>query len=92
MEAMVFEWDKRKALSNQGKHGVEFAETVFADPLDHDSDPDHALAEERFVIIGASQRRRLLVVVHTNRGESIRLISARLASKHERRHYEETCQ
>jgi uncharacterized DUF497 family protein len=67
------------------------ASTVFDDPLSITiPDPDHGFEEERFVIIGISGKRNLLVVVHTIRGERIRLISARPATKDERRNHEET--
>jgi uncharacterized DUF497 family protein len=90
--ALRFEWDKRKADSNLRAHGVSFREatTVFADPLSITiSDPDHSAAEMRFVDIGLSHRGRLLVVSYTERGSRIRLISARLATRKERRQYEE---
>jgi uncharacterized DUF497 family protein len=93
MYGIAFEWDQRKDSANRRKHGVEFEEaaTVFDDPLSVTiPDPDHASDEERFVIVGLSSQQSLLVVVHTIRGERIRLISARPASKHERRKYEET--
>jgi uncharacterized DUF497 family protein len=93
MYGIAFEWDRTKDSANQRKHGVGFAEasTVFDDPLSLTiPDPDHALDEERFVIIGVSSKGDLLVVVHTIRGERIRLISARSATKHERRNYEKT--
>ena len=93
MDGIAFEWDRRKEAANRQKHGVGFAEasTVFDDPLSITiPDPDHAAAEERFVIIGMSGKRSLLIVIHTIRGERIRLISARPATKHERRNYEET--
>jgi hypothetical protein len=93
MYGIAFEWDRRKDSANQRKHGVGFAEasTAFDDPLSTTiPDPDHSPDEERFVIAGMSSKRRLLIVVHTIRGERIRLISARLATKHERRNYEET--
>jgi hypothetical protein len=93
MYGIAFEWDPRKDTANRRKHGVEFEEatTVFDDPLSMTiTDPDHGRDEDRFVIIGMSGERSLLVVVHTSRGERIRLISARLATKHERRKYEET--
>ncbi len=93
MLGLVFEWDGRKDSANRRKHHVGFAEasTVFGDPLSITiPDPDHAGAEERFVILGLSSQRNLLVVVHTIRGERIRLISARRATKNERRNYEET--
>jgi uncharacterized DUF497 family protein len=93
MYGIAFEWDPRKDTTNRRKHGVEFEEatTVFDDPLSVTiPDPDHDRDEHRFVIIGMSGERSLLVVIHTIRGERIRLISARLATKHERRKYEET--
>ena len=89
---MTFEWDRSKNSTNLRKHHVGFneASTVFDDPLSITiPDPDHSIDEERFVIIGKSGERSLLVVVHTNRGERIRLISARLATRHEKRNYEE---
>jgi uncharacterized protein len=93
MQGIAFEWDRRKDSANRRKHGVGFAEAtaVFDDPLSITiSDPDHSGDEERYVIIGLSSKRRLLVVVHTNRGARIRLISARTATRHEKRKYEET--
>ena len=87
-----FEWDDAKSRGNQDKHGVSFAEaaTVFSDPLSVViPDPLHSEDEERFVLLGQSQRQRLLVVVHTEREGVIRLISARLATAKERRDYEE---
>jgi uncharacterized DUF497 family protein len=93
MQGIAFEWDRRKDSANRLKHHVGFAEasTVFGDPLSITiPDPDQARSEERFAIIGLSSQRNLLVVVHTVRGESIRLISARRATKHERHKYEET--
>ena len=93
MYGIAFEWDPDKDRANQGKHGVGSAEasTVFGDPLSIAiPDPDHSAEEERFVIIGMSGQSRLLIVVHTVRRESIRLISARMVTKHERLKYEET--
>ena len=93
MEGIAFEWDRRKDSANSRKHGVGFedATTVFDDPLSITiPDPDHAGDEARFVIIGQSSQRSLLIVVDTIRGARIRLISARAATKHERRKYEET--
>jgi len=93
MYGIAFEWDRRKDSANQRKHRVGFAEatTVFDDPLSVTiPDPDDTAGDERFVIIGMSTERNLLIVVHTIRGERIRLISARPATKHERRNYEET--
>jgi uncharacterized DUF497 family protein len=93
MYGIAFEWDSRKDSANRRKHGIGFTEasTVFDDPLSITiADPDHAIDEERSVIIGMSSRRNLLIVVHTIREERIRLISARSATNHERRKYEET--
>ena len=92
MDGIIFEWDLRKDEVNVRKHGIGFAEvsTVFGDPLSITiPDPDHSTNEERFVIIGMSDRRKLLIVVHTVRGEQIRLISARAATRRERQSYEE---
>lgn len=89
---MAFEWDKNKAARNLSKHGVSFeeAETVFDDPLLIDFyDPDHSEDEARYLIVGVSNRRRLLVVSYTERGDSIRLISAREVTRSEREAYEE---
>jgi uncharacterized protein len=93
MQGLAFEWDWKKEMANRRKHSVGFADasTVFGDPLSVTiPDPDHAAGEERSVIIGMSSERKLLVVVHTMRGARIRLISARLATQHEKRNYEET--
>lgn len=92
MGGLVFEWDRRKDTANRRKHGFGFAEasTVFGDPLSITiGDPDHTIDEARFVIVGMSERQKLLVVVHTVKGERVRIISARAATKHERRNYEE---
>ena len=89
---LLFEWDPGKAHRNIEKHGVSFdeASTAFADPLSRTiDDPLHSEDEERFVLIGRSHRDRLLVVVHTERGDRIRIISARIASNRERRQHEE---
>ena len=91
--ALSFEWDKRKAESNLKAHGVSFHEatTVFADPLSLTiSDPDHSSMGMRFLDIGLSYLGRVLVVSYTERGNKIRLISARLATRNERKQYEET--
>jgi uncharacterized DUF497 family protein len=88
---LSFEWDTNKAASNLVKHDVGFAEaaTVFGDADSITiSDPEHSQTEQRFVIIGHSHQRRLLVVVHTERGDNIRIISARLTSRRERKYYE----
>ena len=91
METPEFEQDDEKALSNLKKHDVSFEEaaTIFNDPLIATMfDPDHSEDEERYVSMGISVERRLLVVVHTERGESIRLISCRKATSAERKAYE----
>lgn len=88
---MNFEWDPNKDESNRAKHGVSFAEasTAFFDPLSSTiGDPDHSDDEERYLLIGVSSSRRLVVVAHTDRGEAVRLISARLATRRERQSYE----
>ena len=88
---IIFEWDAEKAATNLSKHGVAFteAETVFSDPLSLTiPDPVHSTEEDRFVTIGASTRERVLVVVHTDRGEHVRIISARRANRQERMSYE----
>ncbi len=89
---MKCEWDKDKATSNRSKHGVSFEEagTVFDDPLYVDFyDPDHSEDEERYLIVGESNRGRLLIVAYTERGDSMRLISAREVTRTEREVYEE---
>lgn len=89
---MRFEWDPKKAQSNLRKHKVSFQEAVTAlgDPMAATgADPDHSLSEDRYVTFGVSTQGRLLAVAHTEEGETIRIISARLASKGERRIYEE---
>ena len=90
---LSFEWHETKAKSNLAKHGVSFEEaaTVFGDPLSVTiPDPAHSQAENRFVILGISHNQKLLVVVHTDRGDNIRIISARRASRRERINYEES--
>lgn len=89
---MTFTWDSKKAAANLKKHGVDFREaaTVFDDGLSTTfPDIDHSTAEQRFLIIGMSARRRLLVVSHTEAGNTVRMISARTATRHERTFYEE---
>lgn len=91
--SLQFEWDARKEAQNRKKHGVSFEEaaTAFGDPRSLTvPDPEHSLEEDRFVLLGLSYRRRLLVVVHTERGDNLRIISARKATKRERRQYGET--
>jgi uncharacterized DUF497 family protein len=83
-----FEWDAQKAMANLRKHGVSFDEamTVFADDQSITiPDPDHSEGEERFLVVGSSSRGRILVVSHAERGENIRIISARRADARERR-------
>ena len=90
---MRIEWDPKKAKSNLRKHKVSFEEAVTAvsDPLSKTgADPDHSVTEDRFITFGVSIRGRLLVVAHTEEHETIRIISARLASKRERKLYEES--
>lgn len=87
---MIFEWDEDKAGKNLRKHGVSFEEasTAFGDPLSLTiADPDHSYDEARYILLGLSHAGRLVVVVHTDRDDSIRLISARLASTRERTDY-----
>jgi uncharacterized DUF497 family protein len=88
-----FEWRASKAAENRAKHKVAFEEaaTVFGDPLGRIvDDPRHSEDEERFVLLGESDRHRLLVVMFTERGEALHLISARKATRRERREYEES--
>ena len=87
----VFEWDEGKAQSNARKHNVTFEEavSVFSDPvLVTYADEEHSEDEDRFISIGQSDRRRILLVVHTDRGHAIRLISCRKATTMERKMYE----
>jgi uncharacterized protein len=91
MENPEFEWDDEKAVSNLKKHAVSFEEgvTIFNDPMIATiSDPDHSKDEERYISIGISIEGRLLVVVHTDRNDRIRLISCRKATSAERKSYE----
>ena len=88
---LQFEWDGAKASTNVRKHGLSFEEaaTVFGDQRAITiADPEHSLIEERFVTIGTSERDRILVVVATERRDKVRLISARPASRKERKQYE----
>ncbi len=89
---MHFEWDPVKARKNIRKHGVTFedASSVFYDLLAMTgADPDHSEEEERMVTFGMSSSGRLLVIAHIERSDAIRIISARVATKHERQIYEE---
>jgi hypothetical protein len=87
-----FEWDEKKAKSNRKKHGIGFAEaaTVFLDPFSITiPDHDHSAEEQRYIDIGSSEKGRVLVVVYTDRGVNIRIISCRKATYPERQYYEE---
>jgi uncharacterized DUF497 family protein len=89
---VIVEWDDRKAAANARKHGVTFQEA--ATVLEHTlsttfRDPDHSIEEFRFLPIGPSSIGRILMVAHTDRAEAVRLISARPATRSERRSYEE---
>lgn len=87
-----FEWDDEKAALNLRKHAVSFEEaaSVFFDPLAYTfDDPDHSVGERRLLTFGFSQAGRLLVVAHAERGRSIRIISARRATRNERGIYEQ---
>ena len=89
---MRFEWDRAKAAENFRNHGVSFEEaaTVFRDTLSATGrDPDHSVDEERYITFGVSTRGRLLVVSHTERGDTVRIISARHVTRGERKIYEE---
>jgi uncharacterized DUF497 family protein len=89
---ITFEWDSDKAKANLRKHGVTFDEatTVFGDPLSITiHDPHHSRRETRFLDLGLSHKGRLLVVAYTEKGETIRIISARPATPGERKKYEE---
>jgi hypothetical protein len=89
---MEFEWDAKKAFENEQKHGVLFQEaaTVFGDPLAITfNDPDHSEHEERYITFGVSSSKRPLVVSHVDRGERIRIISARTMTRKERKFYAE---
>jgi len=86
-----FEWDNRKAASNLKKHGVSFREaaSVFGDPLALTfDDPDHSIGEHRLLTFGATRTGKLVIVSHTERNGSMRIISTRLMQKHERDIYE----
>jgi uncharacterized DUF497 family protein len=89
---LLFEWDPEKAASNRREHKVSFDEaaSVFADPLSVTVfDPLHSDEEDRFVIVGMSNKNRVLVVCFTDRNGRVRIISARVATKRERIDYEE---
>lgn len=87
---MRFEWDLAKARQNLAKHGVSFesASTAFGDPLSFTVfDSDHSDEEDRFALLGSTHSGRLVIVIHVYDGETLRIISARLATKRERRTY-----
>jgi uncharacterized DUF497 family protein len=89
---MEFEWNSKKAAANVRKHRVSFQEaaTIFADPLAVTYvDPEHSVGEERYLTFGLSKESRLLVVCHVERESRVRIVSAREATKHERKIYEE---
>lgn len=89
---MEFEWDPRKAKSNLRKHGVSFEEaaTVFGDPLaTYYQDPDHSIAERRYLTIGTSDTGRLIHIAFAERAGRIRIIQARKLTRNERQQYEE---
>jgi uncharacterized DUF497 family protein len=89
---MSFDWDPDKAARNLEKHGVSFEEaaTVFSDPLYLDFfDPEHSEEENRYIRVGCSSQKRVLVIAYTERGDQTRIISARPATKHERQAYEQ---
>lgn len=91
MQELKFEWDERKSVDNERKHGVSFAEaqTVFYDENAMEFfDPDHSEDEDRFIMLGVSTRLRTLVVCYCHRrGRAIRIISARKANKNEEKEY-----
>ena len=90
---LIFTWDKKKAAFNLRKHDIAFEEaaTAFGDTLSLTTfNPDHSSDEDRFILLGASNRGRLLVVAHTEQSDTIRIISARLATRGERNIYEES--
>jgi uncharacterized protein len=89
---VIFEWNAAKARTNLRKHGVSFEEaaTVFLDPMALTfADPDHSVEEEREITVGLSVRQRAVLVIHCQRGERTRVISARKATRKERIQYEE---
>ena len=92
MEELRFEWDPRKASENAKKHGVTFEEAASTFSDEHGlviPDPDHSVAEERFILLGLSMKLRVVVVCHClrERAGTIRIISARKATKSERQEY-----
>ncbi len=89
---MEFEWDPRKARNNLRKHGVSFEEaaTVFGDPLaTYYQDPDHSIAERRYLTTETSEKGRLIHIAFAERAGRIRIIQARKLTRNERQRYEE---
>jgi hypothetical protein len=89
--ALDFEWDQFKSRQNTKKHGVSFREgaTAFADKFSFTIfDPEHSIGEHRFLLLGRSSSGNLLVISHTERGDRIRIINVRRATKRERELYE----
>ncbi|HEY89567.1 MAG TPA: BrnT family toxin [Thermoflexia bacterium] len=89
--SLTFEWDEEKAQANLRKHKISFeeAKTVFSDPfLMTFPDPEHSHREQRYLNIGYSLKRRILIMVHTEREVNVRIISCRKATRSERRNYE----
>jgi len=89
---LQFEWDEKKAKINKRKHGITFEEatTAFADELSITiDDPLHSEDEDRLILIGQSKGFKTLIVIHVEKRKSIRIISARKATKHEQKFYEE---
>ena len=88
---LSFEWDESKIKPRQAWRSFEEASTVFGDPLSLTiPDPAHSQVEDRSIVLGQSHQRKLLIVVHAGRGDNIRIISARRASRLERKSYEES--
>ena len=90
--ALQFEWDSKKAQSNKKNHGITFEEasTIFGDLLSITiADPTHSIGEDRFITIGRSINDKFIVVVHTDRDDIIRIISARKVTRNEKRQYEQ---
>ena len=93
MKNLEFEWDPRKARENLRKHGISFEEaaTAFGDPLSFTiTDADHSSAEHRFITMGETELGRIVVVAHTDRGDTLRIISARPATRKEKHDYAES--
>lgn len=89
--ALRFEWDSKKNLANKRKHAIAFEEasTIFGDALSLTiPDPAHSINEDRYITIGTSIKNRLIVVVHTDRNNIVRIITARKATSNERKQYE----